>query len=183
MLRRPATLTAGLIAALSLTPGMAEARPVPTNLAPVVDLKHSAAPDALLRARLTMAARTVRPVTSYTLTSGFKDRSRHNHEGVDLAAPRGTAVYAAKRGVVTFVGWADGYGRKIMINHGSGIVTVYAHLDSFSVKQGQTVWAGKRIGRVGMSGRTTGPHLHFEVLKNGAVSDPAKWLRKLGVRL
>jgi murein DD-endopeptidase MepM/ murein hydrolase activator NlpD len=92
-----------------------------------------------------------------------------NHDGIDLAAPMDRPVYAAYRGTVTFAGTQSGYGRIVIINHPQGYSTRYAHLAGFRVSDGQSVSRGERIGRVGQSGNATGPHLHFEVRRNGAV--------------
>lgn len=137
--------------------------------------------------KLNKHAKAVRPVRVYRKTTRFMERSRlygsRGHSGIDLAAPRGTSVYAAQSGRVTFAGWDGAYGRKVTISHAGGVQTIYGHLNSISVKVGQRVTTGQRIGRVGTSGRTTGPHLHFEVRKSGHLSDPSRWLRTLGVRI
>ena len=128
------------------------------------------------------AALSTRP-TSGPLSStygmrklGGKKAARF-HKGVDLNAKRGTSVVASASGVVTFVGKKDAYGKIVEIDHGNGLVTRYAHLDSFSVKQGARITAGKRIGTVGRTGRTTGPNLHFEVLVNNKHIDPLRLVR------
>lgn len=120
------------------------------------------------------------PVRGGQLTSPFgysRWRGRH-HDGIDIAAPRGTALYAADNGVVTFAGWRSGLGQTIIIDHGGGkLQTVYAHLDSFAVSRGQQVQAGQKIGTIGCTGFCTGPNVHFEVLVNGKPVDPMKYLR------
>lgn len=181
MLRRSRPFLAAILAAQLIVPATAEAAPLPSQLTLPSTSKPSVAKGKL--ANLRERARAVRPVRDYLKTSGFRDPHRRNHEGVDLAAPRGTAIYSVMRGRVIFADWDGAYGRKIVLDHGRGTVTVYAHLDSMAVKVGQRVRLGQRIGRVGTSGRTTGPHLHFEVLKHGVLSDPAKWMRALGVSL
>jgi murein DD-endopeptidase MepM/ murein hydrolase activator NlpD len=111
-------------------------------------------------------------------TSRFGPRTRplaggyQHHDGVDLGVPVGTPVYAAQRGRVVWVGAALGPGRYVVIDHGSGVRTRYLHLDSTAVRFGQRVDRGERIGASGESGRVTGPHLHFEVMLDGAPLDP-----------
>ncbi len=103
---------------------------------------------------------------------------REFHYGVDIAAPYGTPVRAADSGTVTFRGWRGGYGRLIIIEHGNGYSTYYAHLSSYEVKLGQAVEKGEVIGRVGSSGRSTGPHTHFEIRKNGEPVNPLSFFSK-----
>ena len=104
------------------------------------------------------------------------------HSGIDLGAPFGTPVLAAKSGRVDFAGWGDGYGNLIELDHGS-TGTRYAHLDSIYVYQGQNVAQGQQIGLVGSTGRSTGPHLHFEIMVtsgDGWVAlDPAPYLNRI----
>ena len=106
------------------------------------------------------------------VTSGFGPRGDRFHAGVDLPATVGTPVGAALNGVVTFADWNDGFGNLVVVAHGSGIVTLYAHLSRFSVGLGSHVGTGDIVGRVGSTGRSTGPHLHFEVRVRGASVDP-----------
>ena len=98
-----------------------------------------------------------------------------NHKGIDIGAPSGTKIYAAAAGTVTLAGWNDGYGYCTIINHGGGYSTLYGHQRQKPiVKVGQTVQAGQLIGYVGTTGNSTGPHLHFEYMKNGKQMDPSK---------
>lgn len=102
------------------------------------------------------------------------------HPGIDVAAPSGTPVYAADAGYVSVAGWDQervSYGYMILINHGNGYVTRYGHLSKFNVEVGDSVKKGQIIGRVGSTGNSTGPHLHFEIYKNGARYDPFSFLR------
>ena len=99
------------------------------------------------------------------------------HSGVDISAGLGSAVIAPADGIVTFADFLGGYGRAIMIDHGHGISTRYGHLSSFAVTAGQSIHRGDTIGYVGLSGRSTGPHLHYEVRINDVPVNPYKYLR------
>ncbi len=101
---------------------------------------------------------------------------RRFHEGLDIAANHGNSVYAYTDGRVIQAGWNGGYGNCILIDHGNGLRTRYAHLSRISVKVGQRVKTGQRIGAVGSTGNSTGPHLHFEVIKNGKTQNPLNYL-------
>lgn len=120
--------------------------------------------------------------TSGEVTSGFGRRRSpfgsawEHHEGVDIAAPRGTSVFAAANGVVRVAGWNGGYGNAVFIDHGFGMSTVYAHLHRMNVRVGQQVTKGQLIGTVGSTGRSTGPHLHYEVRVNGQAVNPMRFL-------
>jgi murein DD-endopeptidase MepM/ murein hydrolase activator NlpD len=112
------------------------------------------------------------------ITSGFGWRidpifhRRALHTGIDIAAAWGTPVEAAQAGSVLYAGWMTGYGNVVVLDHGAGVSTVYAHLSSYSVRPGQAVARGEVIGRVGSTGWSTGPHLHFEVRQDGQPVDP-----------
>jgi murein DD-endopeptidase MepM/ murein hydrolase activator NlpD len=98
------------------------------------------------------------------------------HPGIDFAAPQGTTVLSAGAGVVSFVGQISGYGNAIEITHPSGVISLYGHLSAFLTEQGDKVDTGTPIGRVGSTGRSTGPHLHFEVRRADASVNPAPYL-------
>ena len=98
------------------------------------------------------------------------------HSGVDIAAPFGTPVLATGDGVIEFSGWAPGYGQKIEISHGYGFGTAYGHLSRRLVQVGDHVKKGQEIGLVGSTGRSTGPHVHYEVLINGQFTNPVNYL-------
>ena len=123
---------------------------------------------------------TRRPVSGddARLTSGFGLRlhpllnERRMHTGIDWAAPTGTPVSAAGKGRVVSAGREGFYGNKVVIDHGGGWQTVYAQLDRFSVKAGDCVDAKAEIGAVGSTGLSSGPHLHFEILREGQAVDP-----------
>ncbi len=114
--------------------------------------------------------------TSGTITSryGSNDSVRdHTHAGIDIGAPKGTPIKAAAAGTVTYSGNAnDGYGYYVVISHGNGVQTLYAHCSKLLVKKGQKVSQGELIAKVGSTGNSTGNHLHFEVRKNGITYDP-----------
>jgi murein DD-endopeptidase MepM/ murein hydrolase activator NlpD len=104
------------------------------------------------------------------------------HPGIDIAPPYGTPIGAAHSGIVTFVGWDDGYGMHVEVAQADGYVTTYSHMSAFTVKVGQLVVAGQQLGNVGSTGWSTGPHLHFEVhMPGGQRMDPAIWLFQHGV--
>jgi murein DD-endopeptidase MepM/ murein hydrolase activator NlpD len=113
-----------------------------------------------------------RPISA-PMGDGFGPRDNRFHPGIDFPAPFGTAVYAARSGRVTWAGWrVGGYGNLVSIAHGYGLRTMYAHLSSIAVRRGQRVATGTFVGRVGSTGLSTGPHLHFEVRLRGAAVDP-----------
>ncbi len=110
-------------------------------------------------------------------TSGFGTRWGRLHAGVDFAGPIGTPVYSTADGVVIHAGWQSGYGRLIKIQHAFGIETRYAHLSAIRVEKGQRVSRGERIGDIGNSGRSTGPHLHYEVRVSGKAVNPMIYIK------
>lgn len=114
---------------------------------------------------------------AFRYTSGFGPRWGRMHKGTDLAAPIGTPIYATADGVVIKAGWSQGYGRLIKIQHEFGIVTYFAHLSAFNVTKGQRVSRGDRIGDMGNSGRSTGPHLHYEIRVNGTAINPMIYIK------
>ena len=110
------------------------------------------------------------------VTSPFGMRWGRMHEGIDIAAPTGTAIRAAAAGTVIYAGWLSGYGNLVILDHGNGLATAYGHQSSVAVTTGQTVTQGHTIGYVGSTGHSTGPHLHFEVRVNGVPVDPLGYL-------
>jgi len=98
------------------------------------------------------------------------------HKGIDFAAPEGTKVSAVAAGLVTFAGERSGFGQMVEINHGNGLATRYCHNESLLVKQGDMVRKGQEVSLMGSTGHSTGPHLHFEVLKNGTQVDPLRFI-------
>lgn len=103
-------------------------------------------------------------------------RKRAFHSGIDYPAPTGTPIHASAGGRVIFAGYRANYGRTVEIDHGGGVVTRYAHASAVLVKVDQVVMPGEQIARVGSTGRSTGPHLHFEILRDGRFVDPRVFL-------
>ncbi len=124
---------------------------------------------------------SVWPVKGF-ITSGFGRRSdpiedgSDFHTGVDISAPYGSPVQAPAEGLVIFCGWRQGYGNCVEVSHGGGLVTRYGHLSKILARPGQKLKRWQRIGLVGTSGRSTGSHLHYEVLRGGLPSDPRRYL-------
>jgi murein DD-endopeptidase MepM/ murein hydrolase activator NlpD len=147
-----------------------------------------AAPNAQHKAsaRASARARIVLPVAGYHLTARFNQggsRWAHRHTGLDFAAPIGTPIRSVMAGVVTQARFAGAYGRQVKVRHSDGTVTSYGHMSRFSVSVGRAVAAGSQVGAVGVTGNTTGPHVHFEVRPGGgAPIDPLPWLRRHGLR-
>jgi murein DD-endopeptidase MepM/ murein hydrolase activator NlpD len=117
------------------------------------------------------------------LTSSYGRRWGRLHAGIDLASGVGSPIRAVTNATVLSAGWEGGYGRCIRLIASDGTVFVYGHLSSISVRDGERVSAGERIGSEGNTGQSTGPHLHFEVRINGTPVNPVSWLRKRGVAL
>ncbi|SDM05146.1 Murein DD-endopeptidase MepM and murein hydrolase activator NlpD, contain LysM domain [Geodermatophilus siccatus] len=144
--------------------------------------------DRLAAAAIAEAARpeAVLPVDGARLSSGFGSRWGRLHAGLDFAAPIGTPEKAAMDGVVLEAGPASGYGLAVFVQHANGDVTAYGHMEEILVSPGQVVRAGDTIALLGNRGRSTGPHLHFEVRLgglNGEKVDPVPYLRERGVQL
>ena len=120
-------------------------------------------------------------ISGYHITAGFGQaggRWARNHTGTDFAAPIGTPIRSVMKGVVLSAEFAGPYGRQVRIRHEDGTETWYNHMSKFSVEVGETVYAGDQVGAVGVTGNTTGPHLHFEVRPDGGDPvDPMPWLR------
>lgn len=110
------------------------------------------------------------------LYARFGKKGREQHDGIDLAAPSGTPVKTARAGKVLYAGEQKGYGLIVIIDHGNDLITLYAHNRDLRVKTGQRVRDGQVVATVGESGRTSGPHLHFEVRQRGIAVDPLKFL-------
>jgi murein DD-endopeptidase MepM/ murein hydrolase activator NlpD len=123
------------------------------------------------------------PLRTYTITSRFGSRIspmsgvRSAHKGMDMAAPHGTEVYAVREGTVTFCGENDIYGNYVIITHDGGWSSLYGHLSRIETTLNKKVQSGSLVGRVGSTGLSTGPHLHFELRQNGTPQDPAPMLK------
>lgn len=123
------------------------------------------------------SGRFLRPVVGGTISSPFGQRSSGFHKGIDIAVPNGTPIYAADDGVVKFSGWnSTGFGNLVIIDHGDGFLTYYAHCSSLYVSAGQSVTKGQNICAVGLTGNTSGYHVHFEVRYNGTSVNPMNYL-------
>ncbi|MBP3346570.1 MAG: peptidoglycan DD-metalloendopeptidase family protein [Alphaproteobacteria bacterium] len=124
-----------------------------------------------------------KPVWSYWLTSPFGSRSdpfqnkRASHKGVDLASRTGNKISVQAKGKVTYAGWMKGYGYMVEVNHGNGFKTKYGHMNKIYVKKGDEVKFNTALGEVGSTGRSTGPHLHYEILYNGVPVDPMPFIK------
>lgn len=125
---------------------------------------------------LSKVLKFLKPVQNAFITSPFGFRWGRPHQGIDMAAPVGTPIVSAENGKVVFSGWKQGYGQFVAVDHGQGFETHYAHCSKVLVKVGQTVKKGQLIAKVGNTGRSTGPHLHFEVVAHGVHQNPAKFL-------
>jgi murein DD-endopeptidase MepM/ murein hydrolase activator NlpD len=132
------------------------------------------------KASVLAATPTIFPVKGL-VTAGYGYRKspftgqRELHEGLDIAAPYGTPIMATADGIVTFAGPLAGYGNTVFVDHGHGFSTFYGHCSSYRVREAQRVRRGEVIAFVGTTGRTTGPHVHYEVHVNGVISNPMKY--------
>ncbi len=121
--------------------------------------------------------------TSGRISSGYGNRLHPItkkyafHSGIDIANSKGTSILASRNGKVTFAGYKGSYGNFIIVNHGNGIETAYAHLSSINVKVGQNVTQGDVIGKMGTTGSSTGSHLHFEIRINGSAVNPSEYIQ------
>ena len=117
----------------------------------------------------------IKPVTG-RISSPFGPRWGSFHYGIDFAVPAGTPVKASREGMVILSEWVNGYGKTVVIEHSGGVRTLYAHNDTLLVRGGQQVAQGEKIALSGNTGISTGPHLHFEIQKNGEPVDPINYL-------
>jgi len=147
----------------------------------VVPVGKRTAPRALTAQAVSRPTPTVRATLSWpargVITSRYGWRYRRHHDGIDLASPRGTPIYAARAGRVAFAGWYYGYGRAVIVDHGGGLTTLYGHASKLLARTGQVVEQGQLIALVGCTGRCTGSHLHFEVRINRRAVNPLPYLR------
>ncbi|HEV2779925.1 MAG TPA: M23 family metallopeptidase [Actinophytocola sp.] len=146
-------------------------------------INQARAADAQAKQAEANRAKFVKP-TQGTFTSGFGARWGTTHYGVDIANRIGTPIVAVADGVVVEAGPASGFGLWVRLQHADGTITVYGHVDSFNVREGQKVKAGEQIARMGNRGYSTGPHLHFEVWDaTGKKLNPVPWLAARGINL
>ena len=157
---------------------------------PYVVLENAASPDpappeqwAEELQKIVMTLPLAAPLSEYRLESGFGGRpdpfTRRQafHPGLDMVAPYRTPVYSTAPGVVKFTGVKSAYGKVVEIDHGHGIVTRFGHLHRITVARGQQIAVHQQVGELGSTGRSTGPHLHYEVMVNGTPTDPEKFLQ------
>ncbi|NIA16383.1 MAG: peptidoglycan DD-metalloendopeptidase family protein [Nitrospiraceae bacterium] len=191
------------LSVLRLEENLPQAVGGPAPKAAAVSTTSSTRAAALLQRLSALAARASQPsqaaksseVSAWIVdgptrvTSGYGMRNdpfsnrRQRHDGIDLAAAMGTNVYPAMAGTVTFSGWRSGYGRTVIVKHTNGLETRYAHNAKNYVRAGDLVTARTRIADVGSSGRSTGPHLHFEARRNGRPIDPEPYLSRPPIQL
>jgi murein DD-endopeptidase MepM/ murein hydrolase activator NlpD len=173
--------------------GVGGAAPAPEVL-PLTDGEDTAAMAALAKGERIVAERAAREAEARrplfalpcegTFTSGFGSRWGTTHMGIDIANSIGTPIVAAADGVVVESGPASGFGLWVRIEHSDGTVTVYGHINSSLVEEGQQVEAGEEIAEMGNRGQSTGPHLHFEVWNpDGEKVNPLSWLNEHGIEL
>ncbi|HEY0192842.1 MAG TPA: peptidoglycan DD-metalloendopeptidase family protein [Kofleriaceae bacterium] len=156
-----ATLPATPIAGAPVAPGTPG-----TPITPITPITHDGIPHFIVPV-------VGRPSSGYGMRHDPIKHEDINHPGFVLAAPTGTEVDAAAAGTITHAGPAGTYGNLVTVSHGNGVETRYAHLSAVDVKVGDTVQPGQDVGKVGTTGYSTGPHLHFEVRKDGKPIDPA----------
>lgn len=155
----------------------------PTTSEAMAQLENRLERQARLRALYTLLPLSA-PVDDFYVSSGFGKRrdpftrSWAMHTGVDLVSQYRAPVTATAPGTVTKVGWEEGYGRMVEVDHGFGIRTRYAHLDKAEVKVGDQIGHGQQVGTLGNTGRSTGPHVHYEVLVDGRPVDPLRFMEK-----
>jgi len=130
---------------------------------------------SIITKKVNLGISLVKPVSGI-VTSRFGARWGSTHTGTDIGAPSGTPIKAVAGGTVIFSGWKGTLGKFIVVDHGNGIQSYYAHCSSLLVSKGDSVSAGQQIGKVGNTGRSTGPHLHFEIRKNGAAVNPQNYI-------
>lgn len=131
------------------------------------------------------APRWVRPVSA-GVVSAYGMRWGRMHKGIDFGSGYGAPIRAVGDGRVIGAGYLaseNGYGKIVLVRHAGGVVTAYAHMSRVSVRSGERVKAGEVLGRVGSTGHSTGPHLHFEVRIGGSQVNPVRWLRRHGIRV
>lgn len=171
---------AGLVSLISARHEQTTARPSPTSTSTTTTTSTPGPPPTGSTTTTTQPPPPGGPAFSWPVsgpvTSGFGPRWGRMHNGIDIAAPTGTPIGAAAGGEVFFAGWLGGYGNAVLIDHGDGYTTLYAHQSEIRASVGQTVSAGTTVGLVGSTGQSTGPHLHFEVRLWDTPHDPLQYL-------
>lgn len=124
--------------------------------------------------KVNLGVALIKPISGI-ITTRFGSRG-YGHRGLDVAAPSGTPIKVAAGGTVTTAGWNNSYGYMLIVSHGNGVQTVYAHCSQLIARNGQSVAQGQVIGKVGSTGNSTGPHLHFEIRVNGVLQDPQNYI-------
>ena len=171
----------GAAASERTTPNVASFEEMGTRLAELTSKSHDLSGVFDKQRSILATTPSVWPVRGY-LSAGFGNRNdpftglKDFHPGLDISAPLGTKVLAPADGTVVFTGSRGGYGNAITVDHGRGVVTLYGHLDTFNVRVGQAVRRGSVLGFVGNTGRSTAPHLHYEVWLNGANQNPLTYI-------
>ncbi len=162
--------TAGTSADGMVTPNMDD-DPLDTKIDPkMMDM------DSAVTSTVHSFLKLLKPIQNALISSPYGFRWGRPHQGIDLAAPTGTPIQAAETGKVIYSGWKQGYGNFVAVDHGHGMETHYAHCSKIVVHLGQRVAKGQLIAKVGNTGNSTGPHLHFEVVANGIHRNPVKFL-------
>lgn len=170
----PPSAPAATAAATKASSGAnAPATAAPASAAPATTAKAAAPPTTARPAP--SGSRLAWPLSG-PLTSPFGMRWGALHAGIDIGVPIGTPIHAAAAGTVIFCGQMGGYGNVVLVDHGNGLVSLYGHQDRLACSDGQRVGAGQVIGYSGNTGHSTGPHLHFEVRRNGTPVDPMQYL-------
>lgn len=148
-------------------------------------VEESQQPIRLFQRQLINSKNTAFPtVKGSSITSGFGWRihpitlERKFHSGIDFGAKQGAAIYSFEPGLVEFVGWKGGYGKTVIVNHGEGKSTLYGHASKIVVRKGERVVAGETIAKIGSTGNSTGPHLHFEIRVNNKSVNPYPYLQE-----
>jgi murein DD-endopeptidase MepM/ murein hydrolase activator NlpD len=170
---------------LAATQTLSERRALALQAAKAAAVAKANAAAAAERNRKRVAAQVVLPVSGYQLTARFGQggsRWASFHTGLDFAAPIGTPIHSVMAGKVIFAAFAGAYGRQVQVRLADGTVTSYSHMSEFTVSVGDVVPVGGQVGAIGVTGNTTGPHVHFEVRPHdGAPIDPEPWLREHGL--
>lgn len=175
-----ATLAVVAVMAMAMAPlGQGAEAPLPGSVPVAPPILAKAEPAGPLMRQMVFEV----PVRGYGINSGYGQRTlggqTRAHEGVDFAAPRGTGVFAAAEGQVLRTGFdAGGYGSFVEVRHPNGMTSLYGHLSRIDVHSGMNLTTGQRIGLVGSTGRSTGPHLHFEVRRAGKPVNPDRVIGK-----